>query len=260
MAKYKAGGRWPPKGKIMNNERNEEPRTVAKPERLSQQVSRLLLSEIRSGAYKAGDRLPSELALAERYGVSRTALREALASLKQDGVVESRQGRGIIIKAPGEREAFRFSDVTEHMSQAEANYLYEMRAILESEAAALAAKRLAAKDAKRIKQYFDEMSHAVSQNESGDEAHSKFNDAITRASRNPFLVEFLDFLHGRLRSLAKELRLSTMKDPDRASLVLAEHEAICGSILARDVLGARETTLRHLRNAAQRAGLEIFAP
>ncbi len=244
----------------MATQGGETPRARMKSERLSQQVSKLLLSELRSGAYKAGDRLPSELALAERFGVSRTALREALASLKQDGILESRQGRGIVIRELAEREAFRFSDVTDRMSSTEANQLYEMRAILESEAAALAAKRLKPKDSELISRAFDAMAEAVGRHEPGDEAHSRFNDAITKASGNPFLVEFLDFLHGRLRSLARELRIETMMDPERAVIVLSEHEAICAAILAHDVLGARMATLTHLRSAAKRAGLEIFAP
>ena len=113
---------------------------------LAQRVSRHLVTEIRSGLYKPGDKLPPEADLAIQLGISRTILREALASLKQDGILESRQGRGMTVCAPGDRQAFRFSDIVETMSPTEANYLYEMRAILEAEAAALAAKRLAADD------------------------------------------------------------------------------------------------------------------
>lgn len=235
-------------------------RTVQKAEGLSHQVSRLIAAEIRSGALKPGDRVPSEISLAAQYGVSRTVLREAVASLKHDGVLESRPGRGMVVKEPGDRHAFRFTDVVEHLSAAEANHLYEMRAILEAEAAGLAARRLTAKDAKKIRQHLEEMAVAVRAKLPGDEAHTKFNEAIAFASKNPFLIEFLSFLHGKLRSLARELRLNTMLDPDRAVLVLGEHQEIVRGILARDPALAREATLAHLRKAAERAGLEIYAP
>ena len=227
---------------------------------LAQRVSRHLVTEIRSGLYKPGDKLPPEADLAIQLGISRTILREALASLKQDGILESRQGRGMTVCAPGDRQAFRFSDIVETMSPAEANYLYEMRAILEAEAAALAAKRLAADDEQRIRLHYEEMEYAVRVNESGDGAHEAFNEAIAQASKNIFLEEFLSFIHARLRSLAKELRLSTMMDPARAALVLSEHKAIADAILSGDPLKARNATLTHLRNAATRAGLSIFAP
>lgn len=231
-----------------------------KNEGLAHQVSKHIASEIRSGSYKPGDKLPPEIELADQLGISRTILREALASLKQDGLIESRQGRGIIIRELSERNAFRFSDVVETISPAEANYLYEMRAILEAEAAGLAAKRLIPEDTAAIKKYRDEMAEAVRLHLTGDIAHESFNEAIAQASKNIFLIEFLSFLHARLRTLAKELRLSTMMDPDRAILVMTEHDAIFQAILSGDSVRAREATLMHLRNAALRAGLEIYAP
>ncbi len=229
-------------------------------EGLSQRVSKHLSNEIRSGRYKPGDRLPPESQLASQMGVSRTILREALASLKQDGLLETRQGRGLVVCAPGERSAFRFSDVVDTMSASEVNYLYEMRAILESDAAALAAKRLTPEDKSQIRRHYEEMVEAVDAKESGDLAHEAFNEAIAKASKNIFLEEFLSFLHARLRKISKELRLSTMMDPDRAARVIHEHKDIADAILSGNPEAARTATLQHLRNAADRAGISIFAP
>jgi len=231
-----------------------------KTEGLSQRVSKHLINEIRSGRYKPGDRLPPESQLAAQLGVSRTILREALASLKQDGLLETRQGRGLVVCAPDERSAFRFSDVADTISSSEVNYLYEMRAILESDAAALAAKRLTAEEATLIRLHYKEMEDAVKAKESGDLAHEAFNEAIAKASKNIFLEEFLSFLHARLRKISKELRLSTMMDPDRAAKVIHEHKAIADTILSGDPEASRAATLQHLRNAASRAGISIFAP
>ena len=79
-------------------EKNIPPVMPVKAERLSSQISKLILSEIQSGQLTVGDKLPPEIELAQRYGVSRTILREAIASLKNEDILESKQGRGIVVK------------------------------------------------------------------------------------------------------------------------------------------------------------------
>ncbi len=240
---------------------HEEPSDLIKKAKpLSQQVTGILLAEIQAGVFQPGDRLPPETELARKYGVSRTIIREALASLKNDDILESRQGRGITIKDPQGRLAFRFSDVFETISQPEVNYLYEMRAILEAEAAGLAALRHTEADRLAIERGYGEMAVAVKEHKPGEEAHFMYNESISVASHNPVLIEFLGFLQAKLRLLAKELRLGTMMSPERATLVLGEHRKIVDAILSRDPTKAREAVLEHLRNAAKRANLQIYAP
>ncbi len=233
--------------------------TVRKAEPLSQQVTRLLAAEIQAGAFRPGDRLPSEVELARGFGVSRTIMREALASLKNDDILEARQGKGITVKDPLGRQAFRFSDVFGAMiAEPEVNYLYEMRAILESEAAALAALRHDEEEGKAMEAALEALAEAVKKGRSGEDAHNFFNEALVCASRNPVLVEFLNFLRAKLSSLAKELRLNTMMSPERARLVLSEHSRIVAAVRSRDAGEARAAVVYHLRNAAARAGITIF--
>ncbi|MDY9921424.1 MAG: FadR/GntR family transcriptional regulator [Synergistota bacterium] len=231
-----------------------------KTERLSSRISKLILSEIQSGMLLPGDRLPAETILAQRYGVSRTILREAIASLKNDDILESKQGRGIIVKNPNQRQAFRFSDVFETISVDEINYFYEMRALLESEAAGLAAVRHTKEDMVSIKKALKEMEEAVINSSPGDEAHFKYNEAIAKASHNPVLIEFLSFLQNKLHSLATELRIKTMMSPERAETVLSEHRHVVESIFTGDPQKAKQAVITHLKNAAQRAGMNIYMP
>lgn len=91
------------------------------------------------------------------------------------------------------RQAFRFSDVFETVSIGEVNYFYEMRALLESEAAGLAAMRRTQEDIAEITESFRGMEEAVKENAPGAEAHDRYNAAIARASHNPVLIEFLLF-------------------------------------------------------------------
>jgi GntR family transcriptional repressor for pyruvate dehydrogenase complex len=229
-------------------------------ERLSSQISKLILSEIQSGQLLPGDRLPAETVLAQKYGVSRTILREAIASLKNDDILESKQGRGIIVKNPSQRQAFRFSDVFETISVDEINYFYEMRALLESEAAGLAAVRHTEEDMALIKATFEEMEDAVRNSSPGDEAHFKYNESIAKASHNPVLIAFLTFLLNKLHSLATDLRIKTMMSPERAEIVLSEHKSVVESIFSGDPQKAKNAVIYHLKNAAKRAGMDIYMP
>ena len=237
---------------------NDIPNIPVKTERLSSQISKLILSEIQSGQLAIGDRMPSETELAQKYGVSRTILREAIASLKNEDILEAKQGRGIIVKNLRSRQAFRFSDVFETISMSEVNYFYEMRALLESQAAGLAAMRRTQEDIEEIAKSFEEMADAVKKRTPGAEAHERYNKAIARASHNPVLIEFLFFLYGKLHDLAKELRIKTMASPERAHNVLEEHRRVVESIIDKNQPAAQEAALAHLKKAAERAGIKIY--
>ena len=241
-------------------DREAEHTAIKKTERLSQQVSKLVLAEIQSGKLAQGAKLLSEVSLAKQYGVSRTVMREALASLKNDGILESTQGKSILLKSPQNRQAFRLSDVFGKITQEEVTHLYEMRAILEAEAAGLAALRCTQEDVLSIQKAFNALKKAAKENAPGEEAHFAYNQAIAKASHNPVLIEFLSFLQYKLSDLAKELRLQTMTDPSRTAIVLAEHSLIFENVTSKNPAKARESVLGHLSNAAKRAGLEIYIP
>lgn len=225
---------------------------------LSQQVCDFLKQEIRSGAINPGDRLATEAKLAQKYGVSRTVIREALAALKNDGIIASHQGRGNIVLESVERHSFRVTDVFESITKSEVNYIFELRAILEAEAAALAAKRGREEDLTRIKTAFEMMEEAVSKREHGSEAHLAFNCAIAEASGNPALSNLLSFLYGQLKVFAKKLRIDTLQDPCRTDKVRAEHKAIVEAICSKNPDSARRVTKYHLQNASVRAEIDIM--
>ena len=74
---------------------------------LADRMTEMLKQRIRQGAYPPGSRLPTELAMAEGFGVSRTVVREAVSRLRADGLVDVRQGRGTEVLAPRQATAFR---------------------------------------------------------------------------------------------------------------------------------------------------------
>ena len=236
----------------------EPPFQVVKQKPLSQQVAVLLLQEIRSGTFAAGDKLPSEAEMMKRYGVSRTVIREALASMKYDGILSSQPGSGMVVNDLRERQAFRVSDIFSQCSKVEVNHLYDMRCGLEAEAAALAAIRAGEADLAELEKQFQAMEEAVKRHDPGTIPHALFNQAIAQGSHNPVYVEFLSFLYGQMRALSGDLRLHTLMDPCRTDVVRQEHRQIVEAIFARDPERSRAAVRIHLQHAALRAGLKIY--
>src|SRR5947208_6470865 len=111
--------------------------------RLYEQIVQQIEESILQGALKPGDQLPAERELAEQFGVSRTAVREAVKALREKGLVEAYSGRGTFV-TDGRSQAIRQSlDFMMKTGQADAYlHLAEMRAVLEPEIAALAAARV----------------------------------------------------------------------------------------------------------------------
>lgn len=104
------------------------------------QVSAELRQSIQSGSVKAGDKLPSEAKLTEAFGVSRTVIREAIAALRADGLVEARQGAGVFVREAPPQEALPFQDL-DYNRISSVIELLELRTGVEVEAAGLAAVR-----------------------------------------------------------------------------------------------------------------------
>lgn len=226
----------------------------SQPARLPEQVAEFLASEIRSGKLKPGDRLPAEMALGKQFGVSRTVVREALARLKYDGLVESRQGKGMRVSNPSQRQSFRLDNINPQ-NVMDINYLYEMRVILEGEAAAMAALRADEAGLAKLEQHWNEMDRAVREKSRGSQAHIAFHLCVAEIGHNHYLLDFTIFLQEKLRSLMQQVRANTAQSPRRALTVLKEHRVMLDAIHSGDPNQARKATLTHLHNAAKRNGL-----
>ena len=111
---------------------------------LSDQVAEALSTEIRSERLAAGDKLPTEAALVEQFGVSRTVVREAVSRLKSLGLVDSRQGSGVFVRSGG-FSPLNF-DARSAVSRQAVVQMVEVRRALEAEVAALAAQRRSSAD------------------------------------------------------------------------------------------------------------------
>lgn len=227
--------------------------TKSKATRRSDEVYDAIADTIRKGTYTPGSRLPAETALAEAYGVSRPTVREALARLREDGLVRSRQGSGAYVQdnsLDGEKYVKQISPLT---SIDDLKRCLEYRSGLEAQAARLAAVRRSQRDLALLRAHYDAMDQANAAGETGMEGDYAFHLAIARASGNRFIVAGLEQVRPHIAQGMTINRTLSLENPkSRLSIVQQEHLRVIDRIEAGDSDGAGEAMTAHIRNAAVR--------
>ncbi len=220
-------------------------------ETLTGRVVDRLTAEIRNGDVAAGQRLPTEAQLVQRFGVSRTVIREAIARLRAAGLVESQQGRGTFVLTRPSQLRFEFGDHGVR-SVSEIVELVEFRIGIEGEAAALAARRRSDHDLGRIRGAGERSHQERAVPARSIKADFEFHHAIARASGNHYYQELLAAL-GPMMILIPKGRRAAGRTADP---VHAEHRAILAAITDRDAQGAAAAMRTHLINSAERVRRE----
>jgi len=212
-----------------------------------------LAEEIRAGRLAPGGRLPTEQELMREAGVSRTVVREAVAALRAEGLVVTRQGVGAFVtEHPGEG-IFRLAS-TEAAGLQQVIHILELRLALEVEAAGLAAER---RDAMALAALAEaELAFAAAIAEGGDAAEADFalHRAIFAATDNPHFLRFLEGI-GRHAIPRRALGLKERGAQERLAYlaqVRAEHARVVEAIRAGDAPTARAAMRAHLEAARER--------
>ncbi len=227
-------------------------RTLGRTPNLPSQVARMISDEILGRRFKVGERLPTERELAETFGVSRNVIREAIARLTFEGTVEPRQGSGVFVLGTHAVSALRL-DAEMLRDRSLFASLFELRSILEGEAASLAAARRGRKHLAAIKTALKRLHDSQGTPQSVD-ADLEFHRAVALASDNVYVAIFINFI-------SEHVRASIAKANERVDLALRErinkeeHAAIYEAVAARDIEGARESMRRHIGKAMGRLGL-----
>lgn len=217
---------------------------VVRETRLSDKVASRILEVIVDSSLSPGDALPSERVLGEQFGVSRTVVREALRSLAGKGVVEMAQGR-VLRVARVEPSAVRESMRLFLQGRPSLDYarVHEVRALLETEVAGLAAERAQDADMDRLDADCEQLAAVLDDSEAAASADIEFHRTLARGTRNELFLVVLDALTEPLA----EIRLETFKTvTDRSSVALASHRRIAKEIRARNGAGARAAMQEHL--------------
>src|ERR1700674_2224928 len=180
-------------------------------QRLYEQIVVQIEKRILAGELKLGDHLPSERELAEQFGVSRTAVREAVRALHEKGLLEAHPGRGTFITDGASRAMRRSVDQVLRMDHPEgAASLVEVREILEPEIAALAAVRAEEQHLAMMREAVRVMDVARSDPEAFIEADLDFHLSLAEAAGNPLILSLIDSIVGLLR----EQRMHVFHVPD----------------------------------------------
>ena len=224
-------------------------------------VADALRARMSKGHHKPGDRLPSEAQLTQEFGVSRTVVREAIAALRSDGLVEPRQGAGVFVLAPtlATRRPFQNVDLARVSSLIE---MLELRTAVEGDAAALAALRRSPGQEEKIIEAFDAFRTSSAEGRPSAEADFAFHLAIAQATNNPRFAEFLQMLGPTLiprRAVTENGEETTLPLVDIERLV-DEHEAILVAIQNGDETQARSAMRTHLKNSQTRYRAMLRVP
>jgi GntR family transcriptional repressor for pyruvate dehydrogenase complex len=220
---------------------------------LSEKLAQALESSIRQGKLGTGEKLPTENALVEKYGVSRTVVREAFSRLKTLGLIETRQGSGSFIRALPRPDSGKLKLIPDGSVDAVLKVV-EVRRALEAESAALAAERRTAKSLQKIKQAMVALDKAVASGGDGVSEDVAFHAAIAHAAGNSFLLDTLAYLNQFLENATRVTRANEATRTDLEDAVRNEHLAIVQAIEAGDAKAARLAGTKHMLNAAKRIG------
>jgi len=215
-------------------------------------VSADLRRLITDGEIRPGDKLPSEAALTKKYNVSRTVIREAIASLRADGLVEARQGAGVFVLNSQPATSFPFQAFDEARISSMIEML-ELRTAIEIEAAGLAAARRSPAQEEAIFERCQDIDRLIAEGRPTTEADFAFHLAIADATNNPRFREFLEMMGQRVIPRALLQSGEGERTPSGyLGQLQAEHRVIAEAISARDEQTAREAVRTHLKGSQER--------
>lgn len=214
-------------------------------------VAKDIAERITSGEYAIGDRIPIEAQLCETYNVSRTVVREAIAHLRSEGLLESRQGVGVFVSGQG---ALTLKISPEKAGElAEILEILELRLGVEIEAAGLAARRRDDSDLGKIMAALAACADLDVFAQNPRPLDFAFHMAIAEASANSYMPKFMAFIGPVIIPQSQLIHASVPKiTRDYLAKMLEEHHRIADAIAARDVAGARDAMRIHLDGSLER--------
>ncbi|MEP5729515.1 MAG: FadR/GntR family transcriptional regulator [Sulfitobacter sp.] len=214
--------------------------------KLSERVADQLRDVIQRGDFAPGAQLPTENALVEKFGVSRTVIREAISCLRVDGLVKAHQGRGVFVCEDISQQPFRLYskglNEKAHIEQA-----MELRLCMEVSNAELAAQRRTEADIQNMQDALNKQHAAHLKGELGQTEDFSFHLSIATATKNSYMVDFLRFLGPVIIPANAMHQMEPDILPGYQDSLRSEHLAISDAIKLGDANMAGAAMRKHLR-------------
>lgn len=217
---------------------------------LSDHIVGQITELITSGAWKAGDRIPSEKQLCEQFSVGRTSVREALKSLSAMGIVEAHAGDGTFVSSNTGRNVERALQMSLLLDAKVLDDLIETRLLLESETAAIAARRASEADLDEMADAVAGMKASLQLPERFLEQDLRFHIAVAKATQNSILQSLLQTTRAYLHAWIKEI-LSTAEAAARSELSVKEHSKILRALKSGNPDVARRAMSAHILSSSK---------
>jgi GntR family transcriptional repressor for pyruvate dehydrogenase complex len=235
------------------NDSFQPPAGRRRPRTLALELVESFGDRIREGRIAQGEKLPTEAAIMEEFGVSRTVVREAISKLQAAGLVDTRHGIGTFVVGLGDGAAFRISPEqvgTLHDVIA----VLELRIGIETEAAALAALRRTPQNLVDMRSALDAFAGALNEGRDAVGPDFQFHLEVARATQNPHFAGLMSTLGSMSIPRARLGAQTEVKDGQITYLHRAnsEHENIFDAIVSQDPEAARAAMRTHLANSRER--------
>ncbi len=217
--------------------------------KLSDEVFDRLERMITSGELQPGDEMPSERVLMERFGVGRPAIREAMQSLANKGLVSISHGERAKVLRLTAKSIFRQVDLTAKIMLSQSSdsleYLKSARIFFERGMAREAAQRSSASDIADLRNIIERQRMSLGRAEEFIDADMEFHTRIAQISGNPIYIAVSEAMLAWLKEYHTEMLIWTGKE----KFTLAEHDEIVDRLAANDVDGSETALLKHLERS-----------
>lgn len=229
---------------------------IQKSKSLTNELAESLRNEILGGAFEIGDKLPASKDIESHAGVSRSVVREAIAQLKAEGLVDSQQGVGVFVSAKHKKKSFEIQS-SEFECIHDAIQILELRMSVEVEMSAMAANNRTEEQMQTILTCMHDMESKIAAGEDAIEEDFAFHKAIADASGNPYFRRFIDYIGSGVIP-AREIITNYETGNDSDSLLVSiqeEHRQLAKAIQSQDSELAKASAKAHLGNSIKRHSL-----
>ncbi|WP_426359287.1 FadR/GntR family transcriptional regulator [Pseudocolwellia sp. HL-MZ19] len=220
---------------------------------LTNDLVELLRDQIVGGNLQPGTKLPAARDIEEKAGVSRSVVREAVAALRAEGLIISKQGVGMFVAKNAIKKSFEI-DSNEFNSIEDAVQILELRMAVELEMATMAAKKRTAKHMKNIWTALNAFDKQIEEGNDAIKEDIAFHLAIADASGNPYFSRFIKYIGEGVipsREIITEHEQS-LDSKEYLAIIQKEHKNIASAIDAKDQVSARAAIYEHLNNSRSR--------